>query len=111
MKKPPAAPAPLLEDRPWHELAQDPHRAMLARMARWELPIGDVHQASSGGRAVQIGHAAGDVTVNHIGSQVNHITQAAKLRKPKPPGLLEHDADGAPTSWPELLRASVWGGL
>lgn len=117
-KKPLVPRAPPSAERHWQDLVLDPHRAMLARMARWELPAAQrqqLLQASRDDHRVQIGSGAGEVnvthSVQHIGSQVNHITQAAKLRKPKPPGLLDHDDAGAPTSWPELLRASVWGGL
>lgn len=62
-------------------------------------------QISRDDHRVQIGAHAGKVTVTHIGSQVNHISQG---RHKPVPGLLDHDD---PTSWPELLRASVWGGL
>lgn len=113
-KKPLIPQAPPSPERPWYDLVQDPHRAMLARMARWELPLRPVPPVSRDDHRVQIGAGAGEVnvthSVQHIGSQVNHITNV-KARKPKPPGLLDHDEDGAPTRWPELLRASVWGGL
>ena len=115
MKKSVIPLAPAGAGRHWPDLLLDPHRAMLERMAHWELPQPppqpQVMQTSTAAGTVQIGQAGGDVWLNsptHIGSQVNHITLGSKAPQGRGDGLLDHDD---PTSWPELLRESVWGGL
>ena len=80
-----------------------------------EPPWGD--QAYEGDFDLQIGgNVGGDVWVNspvtHIAHQVNHISHISHgIQAPPVKALLAHDDDSAPSSWPELIRASVWGGL
>lgn len=68
-------------------------------------------QTSVGDAALQIGQVQGNVTIthqvthhiNHIGSQVTPMAPGDQpaSRVPEP----------EPSAWPELIRASVWGGL
>ena len=79
----------------------------LHRLSKQHAPSVVQQQFYEGNLGVQIGQTHGPVTVqhtvNHIGSQVNHI------RNGKLVASLEEEAH--PSSWPELIRASVWGGL
>lgn len=96
----------------YSELLQEPSRALAARIASWGLPPpAQLPQARTDDHRVKISGDVAEVTITHIGSQVNHITVGTKAPKAKGQGLLEHGAADDPTSWPELLRESVWGGL
>ena len=75
----------------------------LHRLSKQHAPDKLAAQLHAGNHGIQIGGDVGQITVNHIGSQVNHI------RNGKLVASLEEEAH--PSSWPELIRASVWGGL
>lgn len=77
----------------------------LHRLSKQHAP--SISRANADDHSVIFQNVLGPVTVqhtvNHIGSQVNHI------RNGKLVASLEEEAH--PSSWPELIRASVWGGL